>query len=922
MVPCPRCGAALTNASACPACHLPLTGEVAAQLWVVDLAINEIDSQLAALTARRTGLWQSHVSLLNTLGGDTPMSLPAYGSPTRSASPVAPMPPPPLVPRREWTPRRVQNLLLTIGALLLVIATAIFTAVSWHRLGDGPQSLILTAAAGGAATLTRFLSRRALTATAEAICAICIGLLAFDAEAAHRVVLPGLTGRPYWAVATLVLSLVLVGLGRFTRTRIAWIAAAAASLLPLLVLAFGAEQPTADRALLLGLDALLAAMALAGLRRTGAEGRTVSDARVCWIAGGALAWAGGFTVPVSHLLYGLNGASLGVVLGGLAASGCAAAITAWTVGEAQLPYRVPASAPLAGASALTLICALVLPVQSHVDIVWWAATVITAGLVVLTAATLLPERFRSGPQWTAVATAAIALSTELLSVSTTVAGQVGWYGQPWQARTATLRGTAAQAVTVEQQFGGAGNLVALVVAALTALVAGWLLCRRTIGLVCAATLVTVATVIAVPQLGGSYATGLALDAAVTMVAAAGAVVLQQRARITLARTATVVALCAGTLTLGWALALPVTTAVVGCWLVTVLLAAATLAVPWREAWLAAATLTAGYAAAGVAHQLGAVDLSLGLVIAGVAVGVALLLVRFSPSARFADLLDVCCGTLVFASLALAGADGGWLSWTLLLGTAWGALVCVRADRRLGTPAAICATLIALVLLPPAQHFPVAAALASWTALVALTVGAGWAAMLLGGQPSRVRQLSAGTLGTGSAALAILTVGLAVSERTGVTVCLGALFMIYAAAAAVPATLSTAQGVPPQWRAAATGLATALLLGRLAPRATRVSSAVEPAASSSRSSREWSPSPLAGSSKAATRRCRIGSDLRSRHAGGAARRGARRHGGRLGARHRRTRGSADRIDPCPAPAVAGRSGPARVRVVGLDAAGRH
>src|SRR5438132_594600 len=150
MVPCPRCGAGLVNATACLGCNLPLTGEVAAQLWSVDQSIHEIDAQLAGLAARRSTLWQTHVTLLNELGGTTPMSLPAYGAPARTAVPTVP-PPPVTAPRREWTPRRVQNLLLTIGALLLVIATAIFTAVSWHRLGDGPQSLILSGAALGAA---------------------------------------------------------------------------------------------------------------------------------------------------------------------------------------------------------------------------------------------------------------------------------------------------------------------------------------------------------------------------------------------------------------------------------------------------------------------------------------------------------------------------------------------------------------------------------------------------------------------------------------------------------------------------------------------------------------------------------------------------------------------------------------------------
>jgi hypothetical protein len=813
MVPCPRCGAGLANAEACPACRLPLAGPVAAELWAVDQSIGDIDAQLAGLTARRATLWQVHVTLLHQLGSASPVTLPTFGQARPTAVPTTPPPtaPPMTRPRREWTPRRVQNVLLTIGALLLVIATATFTAVSWHRLGDRPQSLILTAVAGGAALLTRFLCRRGLTATAEAICAICIGLLVFDVDAAHKVLLPGLTNRPYWALATGAMVLVFAALDRYTRERIAAVAAAIAALLPLLVLAFDAHQATADHALLLGLDALLAAAALAGLRRVAAEGRTVSDVRRCLVVGGSAAWVGGFTVPVSHLLYGLGGASLLVVLGGLVASGCAAGVTAWTVGEAQLPYRIRARAPLAGASALTLICALTLPVQAHVDIAWWAPTAITAGLVVLAASTLLPKGWRSGPQWTAVATAGVALSTELLSVSTTLAGQIGWYGRPWQTATATLDGAAARAVTVPQQFNGFGNLVALLVAAVMALLAARLFGRQTTGIVCAAALVAITGSVATPQLEGSYGTGLALDAMVTMVAVTAAVLLQRRSLTDLARSATVIALSSGGLTLGWALALPLTTAVVGCWLVSVLLAAAAVAVPWREAWLATATLAAGFAAVAVAHQIGAVDHSSGVVVAGIALVVALAL-RWFPSSRSADVLDVCCAVMTLVALTLGGPDNGWTAWTLLVAAAWGGAVCLRADRRLVAPVATAVAILAFVILPPAQQFPAAWMLAFWSAVIIGTVGAGVAVLLLGGAPSAPRRLTAAALVIGSVPVAVLTTWLALIDDTGVTACLATMCATYATAAAVPTSLLHRRNVSLQWRAVATGLATALLLG--------------------------------------------------------------------------------------------------------------
>ena len=605
---------------------------------------------------------------------------------------------------------------------------------------------------------------------------------------------------------------VLFHLGRVTGVRIPWIAAATLGLVPLVVLALGSEQATATRALLLALDALLAAVALAVLRRWAGEGRTTSDVRLCWIAGGAAAWAGGFTVPVSHLLYGLGGASLPVVLGGLVASGCAAAVTAWTVGDAQLPWGVAAREPLAGASALTLVCALALPVQAQVDIAWWAGTVIASALLVLGAATRLPADHRRGPVWTSVATAFVAFSTELPSVSSTLAGQVGWIGQPWKSATATVAGPAAAAVAVPQQFAGAGNLVAMVVAAVMALAAGFVLGRLRLGILVASGSLAVAVVVAVPQLGGSYGAGLGLEGGLTVAAAIAAALLQRRSQV-YARTASVVALGAGALALSWSLALPATSAIVAGWLVATLLAAATVPVPWREAWLGAAALAAGYAAVGVAHQLGAHDESLGVFVVGVALVVALLLLllRSQPS-RIVDVVDGCSGALAFVALAMAGPYDGWLSWTLVVTAAWAAAVCVRPHRRVGAPAAAVVGVLALAVLPAAQDLTTAQTLTSWVALVGLAVIGAVAATLHGGEPGADRRRTAMALALSALPVVVATLVEAQSQATGLTASLAALCAVFAAVAAAPDILLTARAVDLRWRAGGTGLAVALLLG--------------------------------------------------------------------------------------------------------------
>jgi hypothetical protein len=821
MIPCPRCGAGLTGGASCPTCGLALVGDQAAALWQVDLQLTEVDRQIATLSVQRQHLWIQHVGLLGQLGETAPMPLPSFQGgvlPAFQGGVAAPSTPSfgdtLARPRREWTPRRVQNLLLTIGAMLLVIATAIFTVVSWHRLGDGWQTLILTGVAVGSACLTRFLSRRALTATAEAISAICVGLTLFDAEAAHHVLLGALSDRPYWAVATAVLALVCAGLGWLTGVRVPWIAAAILALVPLLVLAFGAEEATATRALLLALDALLAALALAALRRFALEGRTANDVRLCWIAGGSAAWAGGFTVPVSHLLYGLGGASLATVLGGLAASGCAAAVTAWTVGEVRLRYDLPARAPLAGASALTLICGLALPVQSHVDIVWWAATVISAALLVLGVTSRLPQAWRQGPAWTAAATALVALSTEVPSVTSTLSGQIGWIQQPWTSATATVAGSAAQAVATPQQFGGGGNLAALVVAAAMAVAAGLALGRRTIGLLTASGLLALVAVVAVPQLDGPFGAGLLLEGGLTVVAAMAAALLQRRSTLA-AQAATVIALGSGFLALAWSLALPSTNAVVAGWLVVTLVAAATVEVPWREVWLGAATLVSGYAAAAIAHQAGATDHALGAYVAAVAVVVSLLLLVRPMRSRAVDVLDGCALAVTAVALLLASDQAGWWSWTLLVSAVWAALTCIRTYRRRFSPIAAAAVLLALAVLPPAQQLAVTATLSSWLVLIAGAVGLSAAAVLVGQPASVDRHRTAAALAVGSVPLGVAALGYAFYEDIGPTVALVALCLVYAAAAALPSRVLTARGVREVWRTAATGLAAAALIGAAA-----------------------------------------------------------------------------------------------------------
>ena len=76
----------------------------------------------------------------------------------------------------------VQTILLSIGALLLVAAASVFTAVAWPRLGPAGQVGIVLVVTGVVASLAIILRSR-LRGTAEALAALAFGLVIVDAVA-------------------------------------------------------------------------------------------------------------------------------------------------------------------------------------------------------------------------------------------------------------------------------------------------------------------------------------------------------------------------------------------------------------------------------------------------------------------------------------------------------------------------------------------------------------------------------------------------------------------------------------------------------------------------------------------------------------------------------------------------------------------
>src|SRR4051812_2645137 len=233
---CPVCGVEVTGppSAPCPSCGLPAAGQAG---WVV----GRIGATLEQLARDRD-------ELLITLRAAAPGS----SAPTPWAPPpaAAPMPAPPSSwavaddepPRRRLSPQQV---LLGLGAVLLVAGALAFVALGWTRFGLAFQAAVMVTATAAACATSAWAARRGLRATEEALAAAGTALLAVDLGAAHARGLGGLDEVPlrtWTAVSCLVVVAVALGLNRLTRSTVTWPLAAllVAQPVPLLLLPSGA----------------------------------------------------------------------------------------------------------------------------------------------------------------------------------------------------------------------------------------------------------------------------------------------------------------------------------------------------------------------------------------------------------------------------------------------------------------------------------------------------------------------------------------------------------------------------------------------------------------------------------------------------------------------------------------------------------
>ncbi|HEX3932345.1 MAG TPA: hypothetical protein VHW64_16735 [Nocardioides sp.] len=340
---CPDCRAALPrDPQACPVCSLPLTGETAVSLFstfqeadrlvgLLRLArqVAPVPATAAAAPGARTG---SHLSGVDAYPAPAPR---------RTGRP----------PKRRLRGASVPKILLSLGALCLLVAAVTFLAVAWAWLGVGGRTAVLVALTGTALGLATTFHRRGLRMAAESLSAVGLGLLALDVVGVRRAgwVRPLDGAHLTLLIGAVVATGALLLLALTSRRPLA--SPALISPAALLVAGLGAQLDVDPLVPLVVTVALLLCLGRLGTELPSVALRIASlaAAGLGWsalvLAAVAVAWSWGTTVTVAHYAGDLAGwpmlaatglaavagpvvgARRGVRLGGYAAAGLTGSYT-------------------------------------------------------------------------------------------------------------------------------------------------------------------------------------------------------------------------------------------------------------------------------------------------------------------------------------------------------------------------------------------------------------------------------------------------------------------------------------------------------------------------------------------------------------------------------------------------------------------
>ncbi|WP_455357994.1 SCO7613 C-terminal domain-containing membrane protein [Streptomyces sp. SYSU K21746] len=385
-----------------------------------ELAI--LDRELVQIEARRAQLLARRAWLLSVLRAPAPQ-------------PFAPRPfGPPRTAARESAPPNVQNVLLTLGAVLLTIAAIAFTVVSWGHLGIGGRAAVLGAVTVATLSAPVALLRRGLTSTAESVAALGLALMVLDAYALHRVALPDTDGVGYAAVVSTGLALLWSAYGMaLGRLRLPLPVAVVTAQLPLVLWAVAAGAgPLLLTWAVLATATLDTAIALWG---KGAPVRAIACAGA-WVAGAwAVLGAGWMSVDA--------GTTADAVAPGLLllAAAALALFAAWRAPSAEAP-RKELSTGAAAVAGLAAVAAVGGVLRTDLADAWTVlAYLLPAVALPAVVRTSLPSPVRLGLAGASGAVHAAALLWAVPAVALAVLGpaeQVDpvWSGAPGDAREA------------------------------------------------------------------------------------------------------------------------------------------------------------------------------------------------------------------------------------------------------------------------------------------------------------------------------------------------------------------------------------------------------------------------------------------------------------------------------------------------------
>ncbi|KPI34120.1 hypothetical protein OV450_6088 [Actinobacteria bacterium OV450] len=564
-----------------------------------------------------------------------------------------------------------QNVLLTLGAVLLAVAALAFTLVSWGSLGIAGRGAVLavvTAAALGAPAL---LLRRGLRSTAESVAAVGLLLTVLDAYAVYAVSATGVDATAYAAGAAAVLAALWAGYARALPGLVVPLPAAVLTAqlpLPLAAVASAAGPVGLGWAVLAtaALDAALVLLVPGVRARTAVSGPAAAAAAA--LAAGALLTGLSQTASAGSAAAAAGPALL---LAGCAALGVAVA------------WREPSAMAAAVVGALAGVAALGGPARPALPREWTVVVFLLLALPLLAAvrATALPSAVRRGLVRAGAGVAALAALSALAVALGSLVLRAGVLGEVWAATTPpreTYGAGPAAAVTLLVAAGAAGGLARVLPRpepGVVAVVLGWaglfsapLLSGLPVAVVLAAQLaVTAATVVCALRIAG------APGYAAAVCAAAGALDLSVAALDGRTATFAVFGLlgagCAGVAAYGPA-ARPLRSGAAALAVGYAAAVAAALGALWglAVAWWALPLLTVPAAVAAAGPRLGRVRLAAEVAAAGTG-GVALLLAAREPAV--AALVCALAGVVCAGAAVRAERRGlGWAAGVLFVAATW------------------------------------------------------------------------------------------------------------------------------------------------------------------------------------------------------------------------------------------------------------